>query len=148
MSTAMTQQEKESFLGGMHVGILSLPREGRAPLTVPIWYAYEPGAEICFVTSQHSQKGRLLRIGGQVSLCVQEERPPYTYVTVEGEISTIGPLDVERDVRSLARRYLGQERGDQYVVSIYGSEPAEGDVVVKLRPKHWLGADYGKGPAF
>lgn len=148
MSTAMTQQEKESFLAGVHVGILSITREGEAPLAVPIWYAYEPGAEICFVTSQHSQKGRLLRLGCRVSLCVQEEKPPYQYVTVEGEVNALGPLDVERDVRSLARRYLGQERGDQYVASVYGSEPAAGDVLVRLRPKRWLGADYGKGPAF
>ena len=43
MSFAMTRQEREAFLAEVHVGILSVADEGRGPLTVPIWYAYDPG---------------------------------------------------------------------------------------------------------
>jgi nitroimidazol reductase NimA-like FMN-containing flavoprotein (pyridoxamine 5'-phosphate oxidase superfamily) len=44
VSLAMTKQERERFLADLHVGIISIPEEGRGPLTVPIWYSYEPAA--------------------------------------------------------------------------------------------------------
>ena len=37
MSLAMTKQERETFLAGLHVAIISIPEEGRGPLTVPTW---------------------------------------------------------------------------------------------------------------
>ena len=46
MSLAMTRQEREGFLASVHVGIISIAEDGRGPLTVPIWYAYEPGKEL------------------------------------------------------------------------------------------------------
>ncbi|MFC7940793.1 pyridoxamine 5'-phosphate oxidase family protein, partial [Streptomyces sp. NPDC057387] len=31
--------------------------EGRAPLAVPIWYAYEPGGDLWIMTGRDSRKG-------------------------------------------------------------------------------------------
>src|SRR3954467_12993534 len=117
MSTAMTQQEKEVFLAAVHVGILSIPRDGQAPLTVPVWYGYEAGGEIWFVTGRDSRKGKLLTLGCLVSLCAQDEQSPYKYETVEGTVSAVQPADIERDLRPLARRYLRREQGDQYIAT-------------------------------
>ncbi len=144
MSIAMTQSEKEHFLAGPHVGIISIAQAGRAPLTVPIWYAYEPSQEICFVTGSASRKGKLLALGTQVSLCVQAEQMPYKYVSVEGAVSAIVPAEVERDIRPLARRYYGPEGGDQYIARVYGNGSAEGDLLIRIRPQRWLAADYSR----
>lgn len=144
MSIAMTQSEKEHFLADLHVGIVSLAQVGRAPLTIPIWYAYEPGKEICFVTGSASRKGKLLTLGTQVSLCVQTEQMPYKYVSVAGVVSAIVPAEVERDIRPLARRYYGTEGGDQYIARVYGSGSAEGDLLIRVRPQHWFAADYSR----
>jgi len=144
MSTAMTQQEKEAFLADVHVGILSIPQEGRAPLTVPVWYGYEAGGEIWFVTGRGSHKGQLLALGLSVSLCVQDEQPPYKYVTVEGTVSAVKPSEVERDVRPLAHRYLGRERGDQFIATTGGAEAREENILVRIRPRRWLAVDYAK----
>ena len=46
MSLAMTKRERETFLADLHVAVISIPEEGRGPLTVPIWYSYEPGGEL------------------------------------------------------------------------------------------------------
>ena len=43
MSLAMTKQEREAFLADLHVGVISIDEAGRGPLTVPIWYDYQPG---------------------------------------------------------------------------------------------------------
>ncbi len=53
----------------------------------------------------------------------------------------IDPLD-EEERRLIARRYLGPEAGDAYIVATAGE--VEGYVVVRMRPEHWLSADYGK----
>jgi hypothetical protein len=46
---------------------------------------------------------------------VDTKSPRYKYVSVEGAIISIEPADIERDLRPLARRYLGKEMGDRYV---------------------------------
>jgi nitroimidazol reductase NimA-like FMN-containing flavoprotein (pyridoxamine 5'-phosphate oxidase superfamily) len=46
MSLTMTKQERETFLADAHIGIISIAEEGRGPLTVPIWYAYDAGGDL------------------------------------------------------------------------------------------------------
>lgn len=142
MSLAMTKQEREAFLAEVHVGVISIPEPGRGPLAVPIWYSYEPGGELRLITGRTSRKGQLLESAGRFSLCVQRETPPYKYVSVEGPIVAIEPSDRERDLRPLARRYLGPERGDQYVAST--ADDTDENVLVRMRPERWLTTDYSK----
>ena len=139
---AMTTTERETFLADLHVGIISIPEDGRGPLTVPVWYGYEPGGELRVVTGNASRKGRLLNRAGRFSLCVQTEIPPYRYVSVEGPIIAIEAADVERDLRPLARRYLGREGGDAYIAST--RDEHVDNVLVRMRPERWLTADYTK----
>ena len=145
MTLQMSRDEREAFLADVHVGILSLPEPGRGPLSVPIWYAYEPGEEIRIMTGRDSRKGRLLQLGTRVSLCAQTETRPYKYVTVEGPVISIDPRDAEQDLRPMASRYLGPEQGEQYAAAASGSETDS--VLVRIRPEHWLSIDYSKRPA-
>ena len=141
MSLQMTQAEREAFLADLHVGVISIEDAGRGPLTAPIWYDYEPGAELWILTGRGSRKGRLLREAGRFSLVAQTETPPYKYVSVEGPITSIEKSDLERDARPMAHRYLGQEFGDAYIEATRG----EGDnILVKMRPQRWLTTDYSK----
>ena len=142
MSLAMTKLEREAFLADLHVGIISIPEQGRGPLTVPIWYSYEPGGELRVVTGRNSRKAQLLQHAGRFSVCVQTETLPYKYVSVEGPVVDIEPADVERDRRPLARRYLGAQGGDRYIEKTR-SEYVE-NVVVRMRPERWLTVDYAK----
>ena len=142
MSLAMTREERETFLADLHVGIISIPEEGRGPLTVPIWYLYEPGGDLRVVTAGTSRKAQLLRHAGRFSVCVQTETPPYKYVSVEGSVVAIEPADLERDRRPLAHRYFGVQGGDRYIEKTRGEYV--GSVVVRLRPERWLTVDYTK----
>ena len=145
MSIAMTKRERETFLADLHVGIISIPEEGRGPLTVPIWYSYEPGGELRVVTASTSRKARLLQHARRLSLCVQTETQPYKYVSVEGPVVAVEPADVERDRRPLAHRYLGVQRGDRYIENT--RVEYVGNVVVRMQPERWLTVDYAKaGP--
>jgi PPOX class probable F420-dependent enzyme len=144
MSLTMTKQEREAFLADVHVGVISIPDEGRGPLTVPIWYAYESGGELRVVTARGSRKGRLLARAGRFSLCAQTETPPYKYVSVEGPIIATEAADLERDLRPLAHRYLGAAMGDRYIENTRDAHEQAENVLIRMRPERWLTVDYAK----
>jgi nitroimidazol reductase NimA-like FMN-containing flavoprotein (pyridoxamine 5'-phosphate oxidase superfamily) len=140
--TRMSRAEREEFLAAVRVGVLSIADGARGPLTVPVWYGYEPGGEVWFVTDRDSRKGKRLLLVDRISLCVQTETPPYQYVSVEGPIAGIERADLERHSRVLAHRYLGRELGDRYLAGSSGDR--DESVVVRLRPERWLSVDYSK----
>ena len=111
----MVEQEVISFLSELHVGILSIPRQDRAPHSTPVWYQYESDNTIWFLADPNSQKGKLLSVGSKLSFVVQSEDPPYKYVSIEGSVASVAPYDIESDLRPIARFYLGEEGGDEYV---------------------------------
>lgn len=138
--TRMTTEEREAFLAGLHVGVLSIPRPApEAPLSAPVWYAYAPGGDIVVLTGPDSRKGRLLAEGVAVTLVAQQEAVPYAYVSVEGVVTSIRPAD-DADTRAMARRYLGNDTGDAYA----DATAASTSVHVSIRPQRWLTVDYGK----
>jgi len=140
MTFTMTDAEREAFLAALHVGILGISAPDRAPVLVPVWYSYEPGGDIVFITNKNAKKVKLLKQEGSFTLCVQDESSPYKYVSVEGPIVSIEDADHERDLGPIARRYLGQERGDAYVDKTSGDE----ELLIRMRPARWSTADYGK----
>jgi PPOX class probable F420-dependent enzyme len=137
-ATAMTQSEREQFLSELHVGVLSIERPDGPPLTVPVWYIYEPGGELWFLISPDSVKGRLLQQSMRFSLCAQSESLPYKYVSIEGT-AMISPADKELHSRPMAHRYLGVKGGDSYVESESGDS-----VRVSTTPERWFTVDYSK----
>lgn len=141
MSLSMTRAERETFLADVHVAVISVADEGRAPLTLPVWYRYELGGVIHFVTGGASRKATLIRRAGRLSLCVQTETPPYKYVSIEGPV-TIGVPDFERDARAIAYRYLGQQLGDWYLQTTAAERT--NSILVTLTPERWLSVDYSK----
>ena len=138
MSIEMTVEEREAFLADVHVGVLSVSAEGRGPISVPVWYAYEPGGEVVFMTGTSAPKTEALRKAGRATLVAQREALPYAYVTVEGSL-VIEPAPPAESA-AIAVRYLGEKLGAQYA---QGS--AEGSSVkVRLKPERWRSEDYGK----
>jgi nitroimidazol reductase NimA-like FMN-containing flavoprotein (pyridoxamine 5'-phosphate oxidase superfamily) len=142
MSLRMTRAEREAFLADVHVGVISIQEDGRAPLAVPIWYSYEPGGEVVVITGRDSRKGRLLEKAMRFTLCVQTEAPPYSYVTVEGPVVSVESTDLEATTRPMAHRYLGPQLGDQYIEAT--SAESESSTTYLMRPEHWLTVDYSK----
>ncbi len=142
MSLTMTTPEREAFLAGVHVGVLSVEDPGRGPLTVPVWYSYEPGGTVDIITGAQSAKARRLRAAGRFSLCAQTEAPPYSYVSVEGQISAEESAVSPDERRAMAYRYLGPEFGDLYLTAT--AEDAAQSVVFRMSPERWLTTDFSK----
>jgi PPOX class probable F420-dependent enzyme len=137
----MSRAEREAFLAATHVGVIAIQEAERGPLTVPVWYRYEPGGELRFVTGSKSRKAALIRAAGRVGFCVQTEQPPYQYVSIEGP-ATFGEIDYEKDVREVAIRYLGAQMAEMYL-AMMAAEP-EPNVLVVVKPQRWYSVDYSK----
>ncbi|HAT28266.1 MAG TPA: pyridoxamine 5'-phosphate oxidase [Gammaproteobacteria bacterium] len=140
MSLTMSSSERERFLSGLHVGIISIPRASKGPLTVPIWYDYQPGGEVWVITDTDSIKGKLLTKASRISLCAQTETAPYQYVSVEGPFTT--RPSTQEELLAMAVRYLGEEQGQAYAENSAGG--GEGSIVVAIAPETWFSVDYNK----
>jgi hypothetical protein len=142
MWVAMSAAEREEFLGGVQVGVLSaaMGTAGRT-LAVPVWYSYQPGDLLTVLTGRRSRKAAAIRAAGRFALCVQDTHPPYRYVSVEGPVVSEEELDPAERL-GMARRYLGAAAGDQYVAD--NPDHRRENVAFRMRPEHWLSQDQGK----
>ncbi|MER7412268.1 MULTISPECIES: pyridoxamine 5'-phosphate oxidase family protein [Streptomyces] len=139
----MSRAERERFLADVHIGVLGVTDArdtAAAPLLAPVWYAYEPGGDVVVQTGRESLKGRLIRAAGRFSLCVQDERPPYRYVSVEGPVTAaLDPLD-EASRTAIAHRYLPEQEAAAYLKAT--ENQLHEDVTFRMRPQRWRSADF------
>lgn len=138
---ALSKDEREQFLAEPHIAALSVNAgAGRGPLTVPIWYQYEPGGEPWVLTGAASRKAKLIEAAGSFSLMVERTEPTLRYVAVDGTVSRIEPGTEELHAE-LAHRYLPPARAEKFLE--YALAQLGEQVVIYLRPQHWISADLG-----
>ena len=144
MPQPMTEEVRQAFLAGLHVGLVSLEIPARAPAVTPVWYAYAPGGDIRFLTAKDSLLTEQLRHTTRATFCAQDEMPPYRYVTVEGPLLALEPAHRERDFRPLVERYLPHMWIEDYITRNWPeSVPADGHMLMaRLRPEDWMTVDY------
>jgi nitroimidazol reductase NimA-like FMN-containing flavoprotein (pyridoxamine 5'-phosphate oxidase superfamily) len=138
---SMGVSERESFLQEPHLAVLAVEREGRAPLAVPIWYAYDPGGLVTVHTARGQLKTQALEASGRYTLCVQVDTPPYRYVSVDGPIVAIEPIGEEERV-AMVRRYFDVDMADEYLRRTDAN--AANDVAVRMRPQAWRTVDFAR----
>jgi PPOX class probable F420-dependent enzyme len=115
---------------------LATTRADGRPHAAPIWFALD-GGDIVFTTGAQSVKGKALRRDPRVALCVDDERPPFAFVVVEGTAT----LSEEADdllhwATVLGGRYMGPDRAEEY-----GRRNAvPGELLVRVRPTHVVAA--------
>lgn len=137
MAHVLSSDEREAFLGGVRVAVVSIDAPGRGPLSVPIWYAYEPGGEIGLWMDGASRKVECLRRAGRLTLVVQDTARPYRYVSVEGPVTGIAPIAWDAELVPLVTRYLGAADAGPYLAALGGPEGVAGDVYVRVAPARW-----------
>jgi PPOX class probable F420-dependent enzyme len=85
---------------------------------VPVWFVLDSDGEhdyVVFTTASDTVKGRVLRRDPRFSMCVDDENPPYAYVTINGEATISEDLD-EMLVWStkLGGRYMGADLAEAF----------------------------------
>ena len=109
---------------------LAVVRADGSPHVAPVWVDLD-GDEIVFMTSADTIKGKAILRDGRVALCFDDERPPFSFVTIAGTTTTSTDPDelLEWGTR-IGGRYMGAEQAEAY--GRRNAQPPE--MVVRVTP--------------
>ncbi|HET6736963.1 PPOX class F420-dependent oxidoreductase [Mycobacterium sp.] len=115
---------------GTRTGMLGyLASDGR-PLVAPVWFVVD-GGELAFNTGKNTAKGRALARDARVVMCVDEPRPPFSFVQVQGIASISEDPEELLDIATrTGGRYMGPDRADEFG----RRNGVPGELVVRIRP--------------
>jgi PPOX class probable F420-dependent enzyme len=134
--TSLTDDVVAFLSEGTRTGKLGyLAADGR-PLIAPVWFLVEDG-QLVFNTGQETAKGRALRRDPRVVLVVDDDKPPFSFVQVQGiaAISADDP-DLLGTATRLAARYMGQDRAEEFG----RRNGVPGELVVRITPTKVIAA--------
>ncbi|MDO8614118.1 MAG: PPOX class F420-dependent oxidoreductase [Dehalococcoidia bacterium] len=139
MPRRLSGKEWERLARGRHVCVLATMGADGRPVLTPIWYLYRDG-RLYMRTAKNSVKTRNIERDPRVSVCIQDERPPYRSATVYGQ-AAITPEE-EGLGAQIARRYLGAVAGAAYARA--GREAVERgeEVTIAVTPVRVLTQDF------
>lgn len=129
---------REFLLEGTRTGKLATVREDGRPHVVPIWFILRDGHTV-FNTSDTSVKATNLARDSRAALSVDDQTPPYSFVTVEGTatLSADDP-DLEEIATEIGARYMGSERAEEFGKR----NAAPGELVVRLSMNKVISAEH------
>ncbi|CAM5692279.1 hypothetical protein [Streptomyces afghaniensis 772] [Streptomyces afghaniensis] len=115
MAEKMTDAQWRKFVSyGTRTGKLSTVRADGSPHVAPIWFVLD-GDELVFNTGKNTVKGRNLTRDGRVALCVDDDRPPFSFVVVQGSARVSEDLDEIRHwATRIGARYMGEDRAEEF----------------------------------
>ena len=89
------------------------------------------GDDVLFTTHEDSAKGKAFAEGTRLSMVVDDQAPPYSYVKVDGTVSLSEDLDELVAVATrIGGRYMGEDRAEEFG----RRNGVPGELVVRIRP--------------
>lgn len=131
MARQMSPDEVRGFLMfGTRTGKIATVMKSGAPHVMPIWFVLD-GDDIVFTTGHDTIKGRNLRRDPRVSMVVDDQQPPYSFVHVRGEARiSEDPDELLRLATEIGRRYMGDELAEEF-----GRRNAvPGELLIRIAP--------------
>jgi len=109
---------------------LAVVRADGSAHVAPVWIDLD-GDEIVFMTSADTIKGKAILRDTRVCLCLDDERPPFSFVTIAGTATTsTDPDELLRWATRIGGRYMGADQAEAY--GRRNAVPPE--MVVRIRP--------------
>jgi PPOX class probable F420-dependent enzyme len=112
----MSKEEIRAFLlDTARTGKLATVRTDGHPHVTPIWFTLD-GDDLLFNTWHTAIKAKNIQGDKRVSICVDEEKPPFSYVIIEGEAELTNPPipELQKWAGEIAGRYMGADRAEEY----------------------------------
>jgi PPOX class probable F420-dependent enzyme len=131
---AFTDEQRAFLLQGTRTAKLATVRKDGRPHVVPIWFTLD-GDALLFMTGEHTVKAASIRRDTRVSLCVDDETPPYSFLVVEGTAalsSEMGPL--LHWATLIGGRYMGEEMAETFG----RRNGVPGELLVRVSPSRIL----------
>lgn len=136
MPRPLDRQEVMAFLTeAPRTGHVATVREDGRPHVATIWFTVD-GDDIVFVTSSASVKAKDLSRTAFAAFTVDDDRPPFSFVNLEGSVTVGKDMEqVRRWGRVIAARYIG----DDAARAFSESDEFPDDMVCRLTPSHMTG---------
>jgi PPOX class probable F420-dependent enzyme len=137
--TEMSKAEIGRFLmKGTFTGKLATVKEDGSSHVVPIWFVLEKKksrdrvGNIIFTTGSTSVKANNIQRDNRISICIDDQIPPFSFVTIFGtaKIYPYKQKEVLKWATEIAERYMGKSNSEAY--GRRNSE--EGLVLVRIKP--------------
>lgn len=115
MAEKMTDAQWREFVSdGSRTAKLSTVRADGSPHVAPIWFLLD-GDVVVFNTGKETVKGRNIVRDGRIALCVDDDRPPFSFVVLQGRAHVSEDLDEVRHwATRIGARYMGEERAEEF----------------------------------
>jgi PPOX class probable F420-dependent enzyme len=141
--TEMSKAQIGRFLmqGTLTAKLATVKKDGSSHV-VPIWFALDNGnsrakvGDIIFTTGDTSVKANNIQRDNRVSICIDDQIPPFSFVTIFGtaKIHPYKQKEVFKWAKKIAERYMGKRNAEAY--GRRNSE--EGSVLVRIKPTRIL----------
>ena len=111
----MNDAEYRNFLlDRARTGKLATVREDGRPHVAPIWFDLD-GETLVFTTWLESVKAANIRRDPRVSICIDDETPPFAFVIIEGTAVLVDEADdLPYWAKRIAGRYMGADLAEAY----------------------------------
>ena len=147
--TKFSNSDLSIFLNqGTFTAKLATVKEDGSPHVVPIWFVLDAENNLIFGTEAGSVKGKNISRDPRVSICIDNQEFPYSFVTIFGIVEkfreyhessgvedkniTEESKDFIRWMRKISERYVGSEKSDRYAKR----NTTEEAILYRVRPLH------------
>ena len=126
----LTSEHRNFLMEQVRTAKLATVRKDGRPHVTPVWFILD-GDTLVFSTWHTSVKAFNIRRDGRVCLCVDDEKPPFSYIQIEGTaVMSADSEALEYWNTRIAGRYMG---GD--LAEAYGKRNSvEGELLVRVTP--------------
>ena len=138
-------REMDAFLDepGHMVRVCTVNKSGM-PHVVPLCYKFQPDDGTFFLsTGADAVTVKNLQRGSPISLCIDDDKPPFRAVIVEGEADVSESLGTDHEgFKIIVDQFFGPEAWENYKNSPTAKKIR---VRVTVRPKKWKWWDFRRG---
>ncbi len=126
----LTSEHRIFLMEQVRTAKLATVRKDGRPHVTPVWFELD-GEILVFSTWHTSVKAVNIRRDGRVCLCVDVEKPPFSYIQIEGT----GVMSADSEALKywstrIAARYMGEG-----LAEAYGKRNSvEGELLVRVTP--------------
>jgi PPOX class probable F420-dependent enzyme len=136
--TEMSKKEIRDFLmEGTFTGKLATVKKDGSSHVVPIWFVLDDSDNdntdnIVFTTNSTSVKAKNIQYNNRVSICIDDQTPPFSFVTVYGtaKLHHYKQDELLKWATKIAQRYMGKNNAEAYG----RRNSVEGEVLVRIKP--------------
>ena len=96
-----------------HTAKLAVVRADGSPHVAPVWIDLD-GDDVMLMTGAETLKGKAILRDPRVSICVDDERPPFSFVTISGRARiSVDPDEMLYWATRIAGRYMGDDLAEE-----------------------------------